>query len=537
MASGRDFWSAPSTSTPLKKRLLIASVAMTGASVIAVTPVAQNLPALEIAQQRAVELVAFENPFAVLGATFSKAFENLNNRGTDISATLLPNLSAILGNEELQRELSVLLFRPETVAQQLQDRLAEHQATLQTGWEQSQAGWAAHNELLPGVLERANSELAAGNFTEAFAHINDWFIFGLGAAGWPLYPSFAVPGQVANDVGAPAIAAILDALLVGDTTLAGYPHAIMVPFVSAIFRFTDSLDEIRAAAQAGDVVTAISHTVNLPIKVLGAFLNGYSPSIAEDWNVFPGLLTPGGPIDSFLVQYPSLIANALKALTGQPAVESGAETLSKVSSTALAAEGDTVTLSVETGSGATPVESVSSGTEESATGGETAEPGTSVPTEEAGSAEETATDDAGAAVDPTTPAVSEETTAGDAAAGESADADTEADSKADAKADATTDAKADKADAKADKADSKSDKADKADKDAKADIRDAKADKADKDAKSDKADKADKADSKAAKADKADAKSGASDSKPSSSSAGSSSGSSSSSSSGSSSSD
>ena len=483
VASGRDFWSASSTSTPLKKRLLIASVAMTGASVIAVTPVAQNLPALEAAQQRAVELVAFENPFAVLGATFSKAFENLNNRGTEISATLVPNLSAILGNEELQRELSVLLFRPETVAQQLQDRLAEHQATLQTGWEQSQAGWAAHTELLPGVLERANSELAAGNFTEAFAHINDWFIFGLGAAGWPLYPSFAVPGQVANDVGAPAIGAILNALLVGDTTLAGYPHAIMVPFVSAIFRFTDSLDEIRAAAQAGDVVTAISHTVNLPVKVLGAFLNGYSPSIAEDWNVFPGLLTPGGPIDSFLVQYPSLIANALKALTGQPAVESGAEALDKVSSTALAAEGDTVTPSVETGSGATPVESASSGTEEPATDGETAEPGTSVPTEEAGSAEETATEDAGAAVDPTTPVVSEETTAGNAAAGESADADAEADSKADAKADSTADSKADK--------------------EAKADIKDA---------------KADKGDSKADKSDKADAKSGSSDSKPSSSS-------------------
>ncbi|MGN7782608.1 hypothetical protein ACTJJE_24275 [Mycolicibacterium sp. 22603] len=455
---------------------------------------------MEFAQQRAVELVAFENPFAVLGATFSKAFENLNNRGTDISATLLPNLSAILGNEELQRELSVLLFRPETVAQQLQDRLAEHQATLQTGWEQSQAGWAAHNELLPGVLERANSELAAGNFTEAFAHINDWFIFGLGAAGWPLYPSFAVPGQVANDVGAPAIAAILDALLVGDTTLAGYPHAIMVPFVSAIFRFTDSLDEIRAAAQAGDVVTAISHTVNLPIKVLGAFLNGYSPSIAEDWNVFPGLLTPGGPIDSFLVQYPSLIANALKALTGQPAVESGAETLSKVSSTALASEGDTVTLSVENGSGATPVESVSSGTEESATSGETAETGTSVPTEEAGSAEETVTEDAGAAVDPTTAVVSEETTAGDAATGDSADTGAEADSKADK--DAKADSKADKAD----KADIKADKDAKADKEAKAD---SKADKADKDA---------KADSKADKAAKADAKSGTSDSKPSSSS-------------------
>lgn len=496
--SGRDFWSAQSPSTPLKKRLLIASVAMTGASVIAVTPVAQNLPALEIAQQRAVELVAFENPFAVLGATFSKAFENLNNRGTDISATLHPNLTAILGNQELQRELSVILFRPETVAQQLQDRLAEHQETLRTGWEQSQAGWAAHNELLPGVLQRANAELAAGNFTEAFAHVNDWFIFGLGAAGWPLYPSFAVPGQVARDVGGPAIGAILDALLVGDTTLAGYPHAILVPFVSAIFRFTDSLDEIRIAAEAGDVVTAVSHTVNLPAKVLGAFLNGYSPSIAEDWNVFPGLLTPGGPIDSFLVQYPSLIAKALNALTGQTAAKTGEEALSKVSSTALAAEDDTVTLSVETGSGATPVESVSAGSEESSSTepvtGEQTEAGSTVPADEATEVDEDVAAEEAPVAETSAGTVEETAPVTGEAAGDSAESGSESGVESE-KADT-----AEKTDAKPEKADKADTKAEKAEKAAKADAKAEKAEKAD--AKADKADvKAEKADAKSVKSD------------------------------------
>ena len=491
--SGRDFCSAPSSSAPLKKRLILASVAMTGASVITAAPVASNLPALEIAQQRAVELAAFENPFAVLYGTVSNTFKNLSARGGEINATLLPNLSAILGNEELQRELAVILFRPETVAQQLQDRLAEHQETLRLGYEQSQAGWAAHNELLPGVMERAQADLLAGHFTEAFAHINDWFIFGLGAAGWPLYPSFAVPGQVARDVGGPAIGAILDALLVGDTTLAGYPHAILVPFVSAIFRFTDSLDEIHVATQAGDVVTAVSHMVNLPAKVLNAFLNGYRPSIADEWAFFPGILTAGGPIDSFLVQYPTLIAKALGLIpkTTQT-VEEPTATLAKVSSTDTVADSDLVTLSVETATGgATPVESVaaSTETEESAetteetvvSEGEVTEDASTedVVTEDV-STEDVVTEDetetaveapADTAVEPvgteTTPGTTDTETDAKADAKDDSKADSKDDSKADAKADSKADAKADskddskadaKADSKADKSDAKSDK-------------------------------------------------------------------------------
>ncbi|MCV7048027.1 hypothetical protein H7J08_25705 [Mycobacterium frederiksbergense] len=461
-------------------------MAMTGASVIAAAPVASNLPALGIAQQRAVELAAFENPFAVLYGTVSNTFKNLSARGGEINATLLPNLSAILGNEELQRELAVILFRPETVAQQLQDRLAEHQETLRLGYEQSQAGWAAHNELLPGVMERAQAELLAGHFTEAFAHINDWFIFGLGAAGWPLYPSFAVPGQVARDVGGPAIGAILDALLVGDTTLAGYPHAILVPFVSAIFRFTDSLDEIHVATQAGDVVTAVSHMVNLPAKVLNAFLNGYRPSIADEWAFFPGILTAGGPIDSFLVQYPTLIAKALGLIpkTTQT-VEEPTATLAKVSSTDTVADSDLVTLSVETATGgATPVESVaaSTETEESAetteetvvSEGEVTEDASTedvvtedVSTEDV-STEDVVTEDetetaveapADTAVEP----VGTETTPGTTDTETDAKADAKDDSKAASKDDSKADSKADskddsKADAKADKSDAKSDK-------------------------------------------------------------------------------
>ncbi|KRD20341.1 hypothetical protein ASE48_00550 [Mycobacterium sp. Root265] len=456
---------------------------MTGASVIAVSPVASNLPALEIAQQRAVDLVAFENPFAVLAGTVSNTFKNLSARGGEINATLIPNLSAILGNKELQRELSVILFRPETVAQQLQDRLAEHQETLRLGYEQSQAGWAAHTELLPGVMERAQAELLAGHFTEAFAHINDWFIFGLGAAGWPLYPSFAVPGQVARDVGGPAIGAILDAMLVGDTTLAGYPHAILVPFVSAIFRFTDSLDEIQVATQAGDVVTALSHMINLPVKVLGAFLNGYTPSIAPEWSVFPGFLTPGGPIDSFFVQYPTLIAKALGLIpkTTTQTVQEPTAALAKVSSTDTVADSDLVTLSVETAAGgATPVESVavSTETEESAETTEETAVSEDVVTEDVVTEDEVETvgeAPAETAVDPVVTETAPEAAA-DEAATETPDAktdaktDTKADAKDDAAWDSTPDAKADKADAKADKADKADAKADKADKaDAKSD--------------------------------------------------------------------
>ncbi|OPE53326.1 hypothetical protein BV510_16175, partial [Mycolicibacterium diernhoferi] len=321
MEPGREFCTAPSSSAPSKKKLLVASVAITGASVMAVSPMASNAPALQsaqhaaaVAQQRAVELAAFENPLVVLNETFSKAFGHLSNRGREVSTTLGPNLSTLLGNAQLQRELATALFNPFTTIPAVLNNLGEHRQTLITGIQGSIAGNAAHNAKLPGVIQNSLTNLFRGQFTESFAYLNDWFIFGLGESGWPLYPSLEIPGEVARAIGAPAIGAVLDAMFVGDTTLAGYPHAILVPYVSAIFRFTDSLDEIRASIVAGDLASAVSHVVNLPAKVVGAFLNGYRPTIAPEWSVFPGLLSEGGTLDGFFVQYPKLFADALRNL-------------------------------------------------------------------------------------------------------------------------------------------------------------------------------------------------------------------------------
>ncbi len=472
---GREFCTAPSSSAPSKKKLLVASVAITGASVMAVSPMASNAPALQsaqhaaaVAQQRAVELAAFENPLVVLNETFSKAFGHLSNRGREVSTTLGPNLSTLLGNAQLQRELATALFNPFTTIPAVLNNLGEHRQTLITGIQGSIAGNAAHNAKLPGVIQNSLTNLFRGQFTESFAYLNDWFIFGLGESGWPLYPSLEIPGEVARAIGAPAIGAVLDAMFVGDTTLAGYPHAILVPYVSAIFRFTDSLDEIRASIVAGDLASAVSHVVNLPAKVVGAFLNGYRPTIAPEWSVFPGLLSEGGTLDGFFVQYPKLFADALRNLNAPRSAQTAVPELSRVSSPAVAAEADTVTLSLDTGSGGgTPVQQVvavgdadedaadesvtedtadESVTEDTATE-DAADPAAETETEPA--ADATAGDEAGTEPDDKTDA---ETGAGSDTGADGKAADTAAKAEADDAADAKEEKKAAKAEQKAAKA-------------------------------------------------------------------------------------
>ena len=330
---------------PRTNRMLASSIAVVGASVIAVNPVAPVLPLPEL-EARSVTLSAFENPLAVWAENVTTSLSLLTERVTEGSATFVPSLLQVAGTTSLYTELAALVTNPTGALQSFAEGWPTWAATIQNGLAGSNAGSQQQFSQLPAVLQSALEALQAGQFTQAFSHVNYWAIFGIGEAGWPLYPTFALPGEMARAVGAPTLGALFDSLLVGDTTLTGYPHALLVPAVSAIFQFTDLLDSAQAAFAAGDAATGFSDIVNLPTKVLGAFLNGYRPSIAEEWNVFPGFLSSGGPIDSLFVQYPKLIAEALgftqSAVTTQTTTETAA--LESISSTALGSDADLITL-------------------------------------------------------------------------------------------------------------------------------------------------------------------------------------------------
>ncbi|WP_240760994.1 hypothetical protein [Mycolicibacterium sp. CR10] len=333
----------------------MASVAIAGASVIAINPAAPSL-ALPALQQEAVQLSAWIDPIGVWGQTIATTIENLGTRGSDLAGTGLPAAWEIITNSSLYSEIAHTVLNPSPGLEQFFSNLPSYTATINAGLAASNAGLTEHFSELPAVLQAAWEAVQAGQFTQGFANIASWAIFGLGEAGWPLYPAFEIPGQIARDFGATALAAVLDAVFVGDTTTTGYAYSLLGPPITAIYQLTDILNVVSASIYDGDWVTAVSEVVNAPAKVLNAFLNGYQSSVSPSWEVFPGIFTEGGPIDAFFVKLPQTIAQALAGVTAEAETsETTADaTLATVSSTELAADGDLVTLSVDTATTATP---------------------------------------------------------------------------------------------------------------------------------------------------------------------------------------
>ncbi|MDZ4233788.1 MAG: hypothetical protein U1C73_08490, partial [Dietzia sp.] len=276
--------------------MLIAGVALAGASVIAINPVAPALPAV---QDRAVELSAWIDPFATWGQTITGTVANLGTQGNAIVTEGLPAAWEVITTGSLYSEIAQAVFKPAPGLEQFFNNLPTYLETLNAGFAESNAGLTEHFAELPAALEEAWQFVLQGQFTQAFANVVSWGLFGLGEAGWPLYPSFEIPGQIARDFGAPTIGAVLDALFVGDTTTTGYAYSLLGPPITAIYQLTDILNVVSGSLYEGDWVTAVSEVINAPAKVLNAFFNGYQASISPEWETFPGIFTPGGPIDAF----------------------------------------------------------------------------------------------------------------------------------------------------------------------------------------------------------------------------------------------
>ena len=378
--------------------MLIAGVALAGASVIAINPVAPAVPAL---QDRAVELSAWVDPFATWGETVTGTVANLGTRGNSVVTEGLPAAWEIISTGSLYSEIAQAVFNPAPGLEQFFNNLPTYLETLNAGFAASNAGLTEHFAELPAALEAAWDFVLQGQFTQAFANVVSWGLFGLGEAGWPLYPSFEIPGQIARDFGAPTIGAVLDALFVGDTTTTGYAYSLLGPPITAIYQLTDILNVVSGSLYEGDWVTAVSEVINAPAKVLNAFFNGYQASISPEWETFPGIFTPGGPIDAFFVQLPKTIAAAIAALSEESEGE-GAETadavLAKVSSTDLASDADLMALNVSAETTdeetATAVDGEAESTEPAPTGEDVAPVVDDVTTEEeTGTDEDAVTED------------------------------------------------------------------------------------------------------------------------------------------------
>ncbi|MDZ4232231.1 MAG: hypothetical protein U1C73_00375 [Dietzia sp.] len=316
---------------------------------IAINPVAPSL-SLSAVQDRAVELSAWVDPFATWGDTISTTVENLGIRGSELATSSLPSLWQIVTNQSIYDDVAAIITNPVPGLQQFFTKLPGYTEIISSGFEEAQAGLQEHFGKLPETFSAAWDLVLQGKFTQAFAEVTSWLVFGLGEAGWPLFPAFEIPGEIARDLGAPNIAKVLDVLFVGDNAATGYAYSLLSPPLTAIYQLTDILNVVSGSLYEGDWVTAVSEVINAPAKVLNAFLNGYQPSVAAEWETFPGLFSEDGPINTLFVKLPKAIAEALSAPPEEAASESASTaeaTLAKVSSTEVATDGDLVTLDVD----------------------------------------------------------------------------------------------------------------------------------------------------------------------------------------------
>lgn len=413
--STQSIWTELSTQSFRPTKLLGAAMAITGASVIAIHPVTPTLPVI---QERTVELSGWIDPIGVIGDSLTTTVQNLGRRGAGILAEGLPAAWQIITDSSLYSEIASAVFNPMPGLERFFGNLSTYAATINTGLKESSSGYAEHFGELPEALQTAWEYVLQGQFTRAFATVTSWSIFGLGEIGWPLEPVFKIPGEIARDFGLNAVGAVLDTVLVANNATTGYAYSLLSPPITAIYQLTDIMNVVSASIYDGDWVTAISEVVNAPVKVLNAFLNGYQPSVAGEWEFFPGLFSKDGPIDAFFVQLPKAIAAALADLSERDDARTATapDELAEVSTAALSGEDRLVTLPISTG---TDVENSDEATEPTGPAGGTATVGEEV--DEDTTVSEPADDVAGedTAEQPDADDMSGEAEEGDEPAGES----------------------------------------------------------------------------------------------------------------------
>jgi hypothetical protein len=306
-------------------RAVAAGLALATAGVIAVNPTTPIAPA-EV-QERAVHLTAFANPIAAWTDTVARLFTNLATQTTDSSQAFSAVASAVT-NPTLYGELAEFAVGSVANPTALLDELLNFQSTY--GERISAANAASLSALVtslsrfPIVLTNALNYLAAGEFVETYAELDIYFLVNLlEQPARPLFPLFPIPGDIAAGLpGGERLAVILDTFLTRGGAN-GIAKALLVAPITASLALAEGLDAARSALQAGDTETAAGALINLPARVVNAFINGYEPNF-EVRSTFPGIFGAGGPVDYFLHVLPETIATALTA-TPAPAITTAAK--------------------------------------------------------------------------------------------------------------------------------------------------------------------------------------------------------------------
>lgn len=280
-------------------RLTAAGIALAGAGLVAVHPVA---PGLQEARHQAVQLTAGFDGFFGWSSVFERGAENLealfNNANVfDVVGQVASNWGdygqLIIGMEDVPLDA-----RPGMEPRFITSGFAG----IGEAFEKMIFGVEGQDVKYPGLevlLERMGEALAAGNPFEAFNELNIWTLYGIEDIGKSLGPVLSIPARemmnqssLLNEFIGP---------LDGWAFIKQVSDAMMSPMIGLVYQLTENI----TAAAGGDLEALFS----LPADVLNTVLNGYIVPETED--VFTGILTEGGIFDLLLNQWPARAAEAL----------------------------------------------------------------------------------------------------------------------------------------------------------------------------------------------------------------------------------
>ncbi|OFB36763.1 hypothetical protein BA059_22635 [Mycolicibacterium sp. (ex Dasyatis americana)] len=339
----------------VSRSYLAAGVALVGAGAIAVSPLAPpapdvHLPAID-ASSAAVNLTAAANPLQLWADVIGTAFENVGGLGEQVAADPAPILRQVIANQ--LHSANVLGTATQGLIEGMQDALdpenfMSFQAAVQGGLDLIAAG-----DLQNGFAALATSPLMLGLPLLSFVG-NQWAPGAWSVIAQPFTNLASLVTKLPE--GAPAL------LLNG----------ILTPLTATAVANGYVLENLAAAATAGDAAEFVGTLVNAPATITGALLNGFEIDNGDGMppTVFTGLLSardgfyPGGTI-STLLDTVSQIADSLATpgadrgnLFGNlPALDAASETVAVQSALAPAAKTVTLDVAPDKESSSTPAAS------------------------------------------------------------------------------------------------------------------------------------------------------------------------------------
>jgi hypothetical protein len=328
--------------TAYVSRLMIAGVAVAGASLFAMTAPAPTGPQV---QHRAVKLAAGEVDWTTFLANVNDNLATLQSEG----ATSSTELSTALGNvsSNIGGDFSTALTGFETGINN----------ALFGGWYGGDDGYVfglfGGEPVLGGpdavpptgsLIEKLSNDLSTistnpNGSEQLFSDFNNYSLELLDHTLKPLLsPLLDETTKGVTTLSIPVELSQIQTNLLqafGDyNELKGFAETLLSPEISGFFALSTDVDSISAAFTAGDTTLGLSDLNNLPSDVLNAVVNGYDAGINPvdgSENLFPGLINAGSFLDELYTTWTEQFVTAL----GPLGAESGASVAAESVSTAL----------------------------------------------------------------------------------------------------------------------------------------------------------------------------------------------------------